>query len=291
MKSMTGYGRKAIEVSGISLQVEVRQLNHRYLDAVLRFPEGYARWEQEFRTLVAERVERGRVEISLVRRPIGRKKGHRFNDAAISDALSALTHLKDHHGVPGVIDLPTILSVPGLIERFLVPGEPDDAEIEKALEAAGEALDEARTMREVEGERLASALAKELRAVEDGRQKIAGRYPHHLQEVRERLKGRLREIEADVAIDPDRVAAEIVLYAERSDVAEEIARIDSHRRQIEDLFATTESVGKRLDFLCQELLREVNTVGSKARDGEIAAEVVKMKAAIERCREQAQNIE
>ena len=293
MKSMTGYGRANREDDRVILHCEVKQVNHRFLDLWLKLPDSYSAAEQRFRAAAGEGVRRGRVEVKLTRsyKPQPRGADLSFDDAAIGRALAVLTHLKESHGIPGVIDLPTLLSFPGIGETFQSSGAPEEPEVRLGLEALREALTVADSMRRDEGLRLATAIELELAAVETACARIGARAGANAAAVLQRLRDRLAELARDVALDDRRLAEEAALYVDRLDITEELQRVASHLSQMRGFLGLDESVGKRLDFLLQELMREVNTIGSKSRDAEISHEVVELKAALERAREQVQNVE
>lgn len=293
MKSMTGFGRGVGEDEHVLVTCEVKQVNHRFLDVWLRMPEAYGPVEHRFRSLAAQRTRRGRIEVRLARtvKPSHDASDALFDDDAIARAIAALTHLKDSHGIPGVIDLRTLVSFPGLHDTFTSLAPPKDSEVEVALEALEEALRAAHEMRVEEGTKLKEALIAEIDALEQGSGRIKERSTDNARAVLARLKERLAELTKDITVDEQRAAEEAALYAERMDITEELARIESHLAQLRSFLESTQPVGKRIDFLLQELMREINTVGSKSRDAAISHEVVELKAALERAREQTQNVE
>lgn len=292
MRSMTGFGRGSAEDARMVVTCEVKQVNHRYLDVWLKLPEAYGVAEARLRQVVAESVKRGRIEVRLTRsyKP-GAASAASFDDPAIARAIAALTRVKDHHGVPGVIDLRTLLLLPGFQETFTTYVAPDDKEVELSATALRQALAAAERMREQEGSALRSAVLKEIASVEAGAAKVSARSRENSQAVLQRMRERLAEIARDVAVDERRIAEEAAVWADRMDITEELARIASHVEQMRSYLDRDEAVGKHLDFLFQELVREANTIAAKARDASIGHEVVEMKAALERGREQAQNVE
>ncbi|MFN7975829.1 MAG: YicC/YloC family endoribonuclease [Acidobacteriota bacterium] len=293
MRSMTGFGRATQETPKVSVTCEVKQVNHRFLDIWLKLPESYASVEDRFRAEVSEMVRRGRIEVRLTRTLTSSASvdASLFDDVSIGRAIAALTHLKDKHGVPGVIDLRTLLLFPAIQETFSDMGAPDDAEVEIGIGALRAALTAADAMRLREGEKLKGAIAREIALFCEGARRIADRAAAHRATLAARMRERLAEIAKDVTIDERRIMEEAAVYAERLDITEEIARLDSHIHQMEGFLALAEPVGKRMDFLLQELLREVNTIASKSRDASISHEVVQLKAGLEKAREQVQNVE
>ena len=293
MKSMTGFGRGSMEDETTVVQCEVKQVNHRYLDVWLRLPESYGEHEGRFRDAVSHRVKRGRIEVRLTRnyKAGGKAPPLQFDDPSVARAIAALAHLKDHHGVPGVIDLPTLLSFPGLQDSLNTMQVPKEAEVKLGLAALEAALEVADEMRREEGGRLKSAIAVELDVLEKGREQISGRSQSNAAAVLERLRNKLTDLVADINVDPQRVAEEAAIFADRLDITEEIQRFASHTAQMRGFMEQDEPVGKRMDFLIQELMRETNTIGAKSRDAGISHQVVELKAALERAREQIQNVE
>jgi uncharacterized protein (TIGR00255 family) len=272
---------------------EVKQVNHRFLDVWLKLPDAYAASEHRFRSTVSELVRRGRIEVRLTRalKPAPGTALPMLDDTAISRAISALTQLKEQHGIPGVIDLRTLLLFPGLHDTFSLMASPDDAEVDVALRALRHALQAADGMRRQEGAELGAAIGIEVDQLEAACRRIGERAAANAAAVLHKLRERLAELARDVALDERRLAEEAALYADRLDITEELARIGSHVAQLRSFLALDEPVGKRIDFLIQELTREVNTIGSKSRDAQVSHEVVHLKAALERAREQVQNVE
>ena len=245
-----------------------------------------------FRTVVTERVRRGRIEVKLTRALKPSAGGAAFFDeASVTRAIAALSHLKEKHGVPGVIDLRALMLFPGLHDTFATMCAPDEPELELGLDALRAAMAEAESMRVQEGAELGAAIARELDAIQEGCGRIADGSAGHGAAVLARLRERLAELAKDLTIDERRLAEETALYVDRMDISEELARLGSHVTQMRGFMQLDEPVGKRMDFLIQELVREVNTIGSKSRDATIAHEVVNIKAALERAREQIQNVE
>lgn len=295
IRSMTGYGRAGFEVGGIPFEVEVRTLNHRFLDLQLRLPSTLANREAEFRSLVQECLRRGKVEVSVrTGASASQAQDLEFDLLAADQYLQAARALQRRHGLSGSVDVGTLLELPGVArwaERSL-SGE----ELYAALRAAFEtALGTAVAMREAEGRALARDLEQRLDHVCQIAAALEERSELVERAVRERLRKRAEQLRDETGfLDEARLHQEIVLAADRMDINEELARLRSHAEQFSralDESSPADPAGRRLGFLLQEMNREANTVGSKAADAPIALHVVELKTELERLREQVQNVE
>ena len=283
---MTGFGRGVAEHGGVRATVDVRSVNHRYVDLKLRVQVAPA-LEEAIAARIKGSIERGAITVSLhLDRP--RVAGIIQLDAAraVHAELSALAH---ELGIAGP-DLALVLAQPGVVAAADVEVEHPDPAILAALDAALRQLVE---MRGTEGRALAAELGQrldELAARRAAIESLANSVPEQLQR---RLHDRLRRLlgEDAPAVDPARVAQEVALLAERADVTEELVRLGSHLEQARALIAGTGASGRRLDFLVQEIGRELNTIGSKSQHAEITAAIVEAKAILEKLREQVQNVE
>jgi uncharacterized protein (TIGR00255 family) len=284
---MTGFGAARHEASGTVAQVEVRSVNNRGLSVSIRAPNAFDARAQELEALVRARLTRGTVNASISVRANRDAAPARINAAVVADYLRQI----------GEASLPTspevvghVLRLPGAVEEA-----PPEAFDDEDFAAAKDALDDALTalveMREREGAALATELAAGASEIERLAAVVAARAPDAVKASQERLKERLAALLADAAVPAELVAREIAVLADKTDVAEEVARLASHVAQWRAALAEGGPIGRRLDFLAQELGRESNTIGSKSQDVEIARAVVDMKVAIERLKEQAANIE
>ncbi|HEY1812348.1 MAG TPA: YicC/YloC family endoribonuclease [Kofleriaceae bacterium] len=285
---MTGFGRGTAEQAGVRATIDVRSVNHRFVDLKLRMQVAPA-LEEAIATRVRGAVERGAITVSLrVDHPVDR---HRGTGAIRLDAARAaydeLSALASELGIAGP-DLALVLARPGVVAAADADTDQLDAAIIAALDAA---LRQLREMREVEGR----VLAIELNARLDTLARLRGAIDGHAASVPEQLQKRLHErlvrLLGDTAIDPGRLAQEVALLAERADVTEELVRLGSHLEQARALISGASASGRRLDFLVQEIGRELNTIGSKSQHAEISAAVVEAKAILEKVREQVQNVE
>jgi uncharacterized protein (TIGR00255 family) len=290
MRSMTGFGLGEAPVGTGKLAVEIRGVNHRFLDVRVRLPRELGDLISFVEQLAREKLARGRYEVAV--RVDGVTLGAPVLDRdRARAAFHALQELRDELA-PGS-DVP--LSLLGAIPELFVSTV--DRELERLRSAARTAFDAAvvalDTMRTHEGEALREDLVKRLARVRQLARDVEKRAPEVIETHRKRLRDRAERLRAatDLELDPARLEQEIVLFAERSDVCEELTRLESHCAQFAALLGSDEAVGRRLDFLLQELAREANTVGAKSPDATIAHAIVEAKAEIERMREQVQNVE
>ncbi len=291
---MTGFGEATAELAGARLTVQLKSLNHRFADVRVRLPQELAAAEPELRRRVAARVRRGRVDLTIQidggASPAGAVQ---LDRALLSQVLAAAASLKQEFQLAGEPDVRTILAVPGILSlaaRDAATDEARRAAAEGALERALEALDRERRR---EGQRIREDLLGRLRSIAGVVAEVARAAGTAPASLRDRLLERLRALEPAVELDPARVAQEAALLAERADVTEELVRLEGHLEQTEALLARPdgEPVGKRLDFLLQELQRESNTIGAKAADLAISRGAVLLKTELEQVREQVQNLE
>ena len=264
---MTGYGRAELSGAELALRVEVRSLNHRFLELSFKLPRGLAFLEPEARRLVQSRFHRGRFDVTV----------------AVTQLVEAGL------GLTGEVTLPTILKCAEVLalEDEALPNEAG-ALFHRAMDQALGAL---REMRRSEGEALHTELLRHCLALEESAELIEKRQPEILQRYHERLRTRVTELAEGLSLSEERLAMEVALLAERSDVAEELLRLRSHLSQFREHLATGGAVGRSLDFLVQEMQREVNTIGAKADDLEITRLILVAKGAVEKLREQVQNVE
>ena len=293
--SMTGFGRDRFEVEGAAFDVEVRSVNHRYLDVRVRLPRPLAAFEAELRTRVQSRFDRGKVDLS-VQMPSagGAAQDVEVDLEAVARYLEAAATLRERHGLSGDLDVDDVLGLPG-VARFVEHELPREALREALFRHADVALEQAAGMRRSEGEALEREIRGRLDRIAELAEELAGRADDVQEHVRERLGKRAEALAQETGVrDEGRLLQEIVLAADRMDITEEIVRLRSHVDQFRaslDAAGPGKPVGRRLDFLLQELGREANTVGSKGSDAPIAHRVVELKTELERVREQVQNVE
>jgi uncharacterized protein (TIGR00255 family) len=284
MRSMTGFGRGVVEQVRVRATVDIRAVNHRFLDLKLRGGPLSPALEDAISSRVRAVAERGSITVSV---HLVRTAGApRINVEAAGAAHVALSGLAHTLGLPGP-DLALVLAQPGVVALADEDHEAPDAPVLAATEAA---LAQLSTMREAEGQALAADLTTRLAELDTVRGGIAERASTIPEQIQQKLRARLTKLLED-GVDPQRVAQEVALLADRADVSEELVRLASHLEQARALVAGKSSAGRRLDFLVQELGRELNTIGSKSASAEITALVVEGKAVLEKVREQVQNVE
>jgi len=294
IRSMTGYGQGAAESGAFRVQVEVRSVNHRYFDLRLRGPSELQALERELRGRVAQHVRRGRVELNVtLERAKVRRDASALNRPKVEAILAAAAELERDFGIGGDMTRAVVMAHPGILADDGAPSALDEDEVAvlgRALDAAIEAFDGDRRR---EGEHLASEIAARLQSMREGTailKSAAGRVPLA---AREKLRKRIDALTAGSEIDPGRLAQEAAILADRSDITEEIVRLESHLARAHDLVTVEdgEPLGKRLDFLVQEIHREINTINSKSADLEISRTALDLKNETEKVREQIQNLE
>lgn len=291
IRSMTGFGRGQAPWQDGSVTVEVRSVNHRFLEVACRLPRSLAQLEETFKKAVQQRCTRGRVDMTVT---LQGGKG-RAGTVSLDQPLAKQYHqmlraLKKSLKLSGAIDIALIAGLRDVISVSDQPSE--DPKLAKLVQKLGfQALDDLEGMRKREGIALAKDMQSRIQTIRERRTAVAARSPKLVQETFERMKARVEKLLGTEPPDIPRLHQELALYADRGDITEELVRLDSHMIQFEQTLNRAESVGKTLDFLLQEMGREVNTIGSKANDAEIAGHVVQMKAELERIREQVQNVE
>jgi uncharacterized protein (TIGR00255 family) len=296
LKSMTGYAQAQAADNGIGLRVSVRSVNHRFLDLHLRVPEGFEPLEPRIRQIVRERIRRGHLDVT-VRHELAGPAAVVVNQEVAASYLRAVEELRKQYGIKSDPDLAALLRLPGVIGAAGVSSEEEIARLEPILaRCLHEALDKLDLMREQE----AAALRNEMSVRIANIASLAARVEVLAERARpafaRRLEVRLKELLGEIQIEPTRLAQEAALAAERSDVSEELVRLASHVRQFDSLLAAVSDVGKKLDFLLQEMQREANTLlsktpGNEAESLEITELALEIKSEIEKIREQVQNIE
>ena len=290
IRSMTGFGAAEGSVGDVRVGVEVRTVNHRFFNPSIKLPQALARWEGDVREALRQRIARGHV--SLYARVAREEDGAALLDETRFAAyVEQLRSLQVKYGLDGGLDLGTVLRMPdvmGARDQEEVTGTA--AELVAVVDAAVAALT---TMREQEGQRLATVLLERVDVVEGALGRIAARAPERLIAHRDRLRQAVKDLTDGIALDEQRLAQEIALLADRLDVSEEMDRFRSHvtafRSTLRD--GSGEPVGKRLGFILQEMLREANTTGSKGNDAAILQEVVVVTEELERIREQVETLE
>ncbi len=292
MKSMTGCGRGECAQDGFKITVEVHSINRKQADIQVDLPPDLEVLESLIRDTIHEAVSRGRLTVKvLLHAPTGRSSARMHLNRELARAYTQeLRQLAKDLKLDGKVSLDHVIRAPGVFQtdEQLVRGEDFWPAVEKALRQALGAL---LKMRSREGAHLARDLSGRVQLMRKATTKIAQRAPRVAEQYRKQLIERARSAGVDFAPDDDRLVKEVVLFADRCDISEELTRLTSHFEQFAALARSNDPVGRTLDFLAQEINREINTIGSKANDSEISHGVVALKAELEKFREQAQNVE
>lgn len=290
IRSMTGFGAAAGLVGAARVSVELRTVNHRFFNPSLKLPSELSRWEGEVREALRRSIARGHVTLMarIEREAAGELA---IDERRFADALETLRRLQRVHGLEEAPSVATVLRMPNVVssERSAEIG----GTAEELVTLVRQAVAALTAMREAEGMRLAAVLTERIAVVEQALDRIAARAPERIVAERERLRAAVMELMGSATIDEQRLAQEVALLADRVDVAEEIDRFRSHIAAFRETLrrADSEPVGKRLAFLLQEMVREANTTGSKARDVAMTHDVVAVKEELERIAEQVENLE
>jgi uncharacterized protein (TIGR00255 family) len=293
MKSMTGYGRGECTAKGARITVELNSVNRKQAEVSLSVPSELESIEPDLRDLILASVSRGRVSGRVVLQYTGasRASAVAVNETQAKAYRRELSKLAKSLEIPDNLSLDSLLRLPGVLEsaQATLDAKAFRAPIKSAL---GQALEGLLSMREKEGGNLGRDLAKRLAKLRRIVKRVAKLAPDVLKHHRERLVERLKKANVDVPdMDDDRLLREIVYYTDRTDITEELTRLGSHFVQLEECLSDVVPVGRKLDFLAQEMFREINTIGSKANDANISSEVVTLKTELEKIREQVQNVE
>jgi uncharacterized protein (TIGR00255 family) len=291
LKSMTGFGAGRARVGDEEFSVELRSLNHKFCEVKVRLPRELSTLEPIVVKQVKDRLARGAVDLFVKRQTATASGTVPVIDVALAKEYArAFRELAQALGAPAEITWAQVATQPGVMKL-----EEKGIDVESATQAVHEALGQAlkalEQMRQTEGESIYADLDARMKLIEGWSREVTALAPRAVEEYRQRLAERVAELARGVAVDPQRLAQEVAMFAERTDIAEESTRLASHLEQFRALMASSEPAGRRMDFLVQELHREVNTTGSKSQHAEISARVVSMKAEVERIREQVQNVE
>ena len=290
IKSMTGYGKSNMSKNSREYQVEIKSVNHRYLDVSVKMPRSLSYLEEEIKKAVSAKVTRGKVDAfitfnnnSLEGRDI------KINTEIARMYIKELRDLAESEGI--IADIP-VTEISKLPDVLTIQNNQDDETIKsELLEVTNKAIENLVEMRKVEGEKIAQDLLVRIQDIEEKVKKISSLSTGLIEEYVVKLNTRIKELLQDQEIDEARLAQEVVIYADKCSIEEEVTRLNSHIYQFRELLQTNEAVGKKIDFMIQEMNRETNTIGSKANNLEITNEVINMKTQIENIREQVQNIE
>lgn len=288
--SMTGFGRSNVETGDFSITVEVKSVNHRFLEYQMRMPRQLLKIEDKIKKIINEYVARGRLEVYVTVTGSGGLTSMVNVDWHLLDEyVKSIKTIQEKYHIDGKITLQDLLAREELIS--VDENHSGNEELEAiVLAAVGEASKQLRIMREMEGKILEEDIHNQLDGLEKKLPILREYAPRVVQQYSQRLQKRMEDF-ANGLIDEARLISEIAIFAEKADINEELTRLQSHIDQFYKIMQLNESIGRKLDFLLQEMNREVNTIGSKANDSGIAKEVVEMKSYLEKMKEQVQNIE
>lgn len=291
IKSMTGFGRAQIEADGYIIAVEIKSVNHRYFEFSSRIPRQYGFLDEKLKSYINSRVARGKVECYVTVEALNTDTA----DVAVNHTLAtayvkALKQISTEYELKEDFGASTISRFPDVL--VVRKAEEDEEKLWELVKAVcSEALDKFISMRAVEGEKMYNDIHSRAQYILDCVSYIEQRSPQTVKEYNQKLVQRVHEIIGDAALDESRIIQEVAIYADKVAVAEETVRLRSHIDQLEAFISCNEPIGRKIDFLVQEINRETNTIGSKANDVDIARKVVDVKSEIEKIREQIQNIE
>ena len=290
--SMTGFGDATAERGGTHYAVEIRSLNNRYFKPVIKLPETISGLEPELESMLREKLGRGSITYILKMRSDSAEAAYHINTQALKSYLQQLQQVKGLDRLVQ-IDLASLVQLPGVCQE---PRDETD-EIERhgpvVRELTARAVEKLNAMRNREGQQLFTELMKHVGAISASLKEIAARAPFVVEEYHKRLSQRVNQLlsKAELKVNEPDLIKEVAVFAERADIAEEIQRLTSHLGAFEQACREGEHAGRKLDFITQEMLREANTIASKANDAQIARHIVEIKGAIDRLKEQVQNVE
>ena len=291
VKSMTGFGRACKEIDGYMITVEIKSVNHRYFEFSCRCPRQYGFIDDKIKSYINSKVARGKIECFVGIEALNTESADVVVNNTLAGAyVKALKELSDNYGLKEDFGASTVARFPDVL--IVRKSEEDENKIWQLVKTvADEAVEKFIEMRKVEGKRMYDDVYSRSQFILDTVSFIEERSPQTVKEYNDKLVERVHELLGDVSLDESRLLQEVAIYADKVAVAEETVRLRSHISQLRDFISSDEAVGRKLDFLIQEINRETNTIGSKCNDVEIARKVVDVKAEIEKIREQIQNIE
>lgn len=293
ISSMTGYGGAEGQFDGVAYSVEIKTVNSRYFKAKIKLPEPVAFLEEDIEKVLAKELSRGTVSYAIQLKNAPTNVLFSINETALRTYMEELERVVSSAGIKCPIDIGGLLTLPGVV-RAVSPDEQRAEQIKrKILSTTQEAIKELKRMRAAEGAALAADLTTHCEAIKHNLEQIRARSAVIPQEYQKKLKDRVDSLlaGAELKLDEETLAREVAVFADRSDISEEITRLDSHLQQFAESCQMDGQAGRRLDFIGQEMLREANTIASKASDTEIIHWVVDIKCRIDRIKEQVQNVE
>ena len=291
IKSMTGYGKSEQTIDSLNVTVEIKSVNHRYFEFSARVPREYGFLEEKLKIYCNSLITRGKVECYVSVEDLEEREMEvNVNETLAAGYVKALKELSERFGLKDDISAVTLSRYPDVIT--LHKASEDEERIWNAVKTVAEtAVSKFIEMRETEGSKLRGDILSRADYIIECVEFIEGRSPETVREYNEKLKQRMKELLGDAAVDEQRLLNEAAIYADKIAVDEETVRLRSHISQLREFMNSSEAIGRKLDFLVQEINREANTIGSKAQDVDIAKKVIAIKAEVEKIREQVQNIE
>ena len=290
IKSMTGYGKSSLSINSREYQVEIKTVNHKYIDVNIKMPRIISYLEEDIRKLVVSKIKRGKVDIQISFENYSQDG----NDVKINTELAqiyiqSLRKLAEAENLSSNIEVTEITKLPDVLT---IKSNLDENETkEELLQVVNEAIDKLIQMRKIEGEKISKDILDKIARIEQKNEEIFGLSTGLIEEYVVKLEARVKELLKTEELDKSRLMQEVVIYADKCSVEEEVTRLRSHIYQLRQLINSEEPIGKKMDFLIQEMNRETNTIGSKANNLEITNIVVDIKTILEDIREQIQNIE
>lgn len=290
IKSMTGYGKANLSKNLREYQIEIKSVNHRYLDISVKMPRTLSYLEEDIKKVVSSKVKRGKIDVFVTFENNSTEgKDIKINTEIAKIYIDELKKLAKQENILSNIEVTEISKYPDVLS--IKTTQDDDTIKQEVIEVTDMAVNKLISMRQIEGKKMVKDLLARIDVIVDKIKEISSLSTGLIEEYVVKLEGRIKEILKSQEIDKARLAQEVVIYADKCSIQEEVTRLDSHIYQFENLLNSDEAVGKKLDFIIQEMNRETNTIGSKANNLEITNGVIDIKTEIENIREQVQNIE
>jgi uncharacterized protein (TIGR00255 family) len=291
IRSMTGFGRGSSEKDGKSFTIEIKSVNHRYFETNIRMPRVLIAFEDKIRKIIGEKVKRGKLDVFVTQGNYDKEDVEAYLNEKLADSyMNCFQILKDKYSLRDDMSVSSIARLPEVLTLKQKEENVSEA-FEQIEQALAEALETLLFMREREGEKLLEDVISKCDLINGLVKKVEERAPFVVCEYKEKLTQRLNALNKEVEFDVNRVAMEVAIFADKAGIDEEIVRLNSHIVQMKETLILDEPIGRKLDFIIQEMNRETNTIASKANDLEILNTVINMKSEIEKIREQVQNIE
>ncbi len=291
VRSMTGFGRAQASVEGFNITVEIRSVNHRYFEFYAKMPRAYSFLEEKIKSLLSSGISRGKVECSVqLEATADESVVVSVNEPLAKGYVNAVKEISEKFGIQDDLTALSVARFSDVLQISKAPVDEDELWA-KVSPVVSEALNEFIAMRETEGKKLSEDVLSRADTIINNVSYIEERSPETVKQYSEKLLEGMKTVLGDTQIDEQRILTEAAIYADKVAVAEETVRLRSHIEQLHTMLASNEAVGRKLDFLVQEINREANTIGSKAQDVDIARRVIDIKAEVEKIREQIQNIE